>query len=104
MTTTHSPTDPTNTDIHGPDGHYTLVVKATRRDDGIAVINAKSPRPYGHDHLTIGVHIIDGYTVANNVTFAKIIGALGWDLESVAGFLHPDGRTVWLDEQAAVDA
>ncbi|MFL0579555.1 hypothetical protein [Dietzia sp. 179-F 9C3 NHS] len=100
MDTILSPTSPTETTVHGPAGGYTVVFTGSRRQDGIGCISAKAPQPYDDEHLVVGVSIIDGYTVANNDTFRRIIGALGWDVESIAGFRHPDGRTIWLREPA----
>lgn len=96
MTTTLSPTDPANTTVHGPAGSYTVVFKGHRQPDAIRGISTKGPRTYGPDHLAAGISITDGYTVANNDTFRRIMDCLGWEITEVVGLLAPDGNTTWL--------
>lgn len=102
MTTTTATTDPTDTTIHGPAGSYTLVFRGHRKPDAIGVLSAKGPKPYGADHLCVGVSITDGYTVANNDTFRRIMDCLGWEMTEVTGLLTPAGDTIWLGSPANV--
>lgn len=101
MKTTLSPTDPTDTTIHGPAGGYTVVFRGRRKPDAIHGLSANGPRPYGPDHLSVGVSIIDGYTVATNDTFRRIMDCLGWEITEVVGLLDPHGNTTWLGTPAA---
>lgn len=95
-------TDPHATDLHGPAGSYTVVFTGRRRDDAIGAISAKGPQPYDADRLVVGINITGGYTVANNSTFTRIIEILGYTVDHIDGFLHPDGTTIWLDRSEHV--
>lgn len=96
MTTTLSPTDPTDTTINGPAGGYTVVFRGHRKPNSTGVISAKNPTPYGPEHYSAKFSITEGYTVANNDTFRRIMDCLGWEITEVVGLLLPDGTTTWL--------
>lgn len=102
MTTTTAATAPTDTTIHGPAGNYTVVFRGHRKPNSTGVISAKGPTPYGSDHYSFGVHIIDGYSVATNDTFRRIAGCLDWEMTEVTGLLTPAGDTIWLGSPANV--
>lgn len=101
MTTTYSPTDPLSTTIHGPAGSYTVVFRGRRKPDAIHGLSASGPRPYGPRHYSAGFSITDGYTVANNDSFRRIMDCLGWEITEVVGLLGPDGNTTWLGAPVA---
>lgn len=101
MTTTTATTDPTDTTIHGPAGSYTVVFRGHRQPDAIRGLSANGPRPYGPDHYSAGFSITDGYTVANNDTFRRIMDCLGWEMTEVVGLLDPNGHTTWLGAPVA---
>lgn len=96
MTAATATTAPTDTTIHGPAGSYTVVFTGSRRDDAIGTISAKGPQRFDADRLVIGIDITDGYTVADNSTFTRIIEILGYAVDHIDGFLRPDGATIWL--------
>lgn len=94
--TATAPTDPTSTAIHGPAGRYTVVFTGARDTCGAGVISAKGAHLLDDGRYSIGIEISDGYTVANNDCFRRIIEILGWKVDSIDGLLHPDGHTIWL--------